>query len=104
MPRRNSDKNILPRDPDYRVDSLPIPIKAKITELENAICDLSWMGSQPPEHHASILEMVQTARYNLERTICTLLNRAAKEAAEEEEDEDEGFFLELVDDEEVDHG
>lgn len=59
----------------YEVDGLPPPIKAKITQFDQACQEYAFMGSQPPEDHEAIVHDYLQARYNLERTIKTLLER-----------------------------
>lgn len=63
-------------NPNYQTD-LPAPIKAKITQLENAHRALAFIGAKMPEDHEAIQEEYDVARYNLERTILTFIDRAA---------------------------
>lgn len=60
------------------VDGLPRPIKAKITQLINASREAAFAGSQPPEDRQAIREYQDVCRYNLERTIMTLLEKGWK--------------------------
>jgi len=62
----------IPRDDNCRT-VLASSIKAKITELENAAMEYALVGSADVEDREAILQAVQVARYNLERTILTLL-------------------------------
>ena len=61
-------------DPNYRV-KIPGPIKAMITRFEVAHQEFVFIGAKMPEDHASIEENYEVARYNLERTIKTYLDR-----------------------------
>ena len=62
----------IPRDHNCRTE-LASSIKAKITELENAAMEYAFVGSADVEDREAILQAAQVARYNLERTILTLL-------------------------------
>lgn len=60
----------------YYVDGVPSSIKAKITAFSQAAQDYAFIGSQPPEDHAEIEEEFHRARYNLELSVKTHLDRA----------------------------
>lgn len=61
-------------DYDHNLETdLPAPIKAMITRYGNAAQEYAFHGSQPPENHAAIIDDFKIARYNLERTILTML-------------------------------
>ena len=65
-------------DYDHNLETdLPPAIKAKITCYGNAAQEYAFHGAQPPEDHEGILNDFKVARYNLERTILTLLERGA---------------------------
>lgn len=66
------------QDPNYNVDGLPPSIKGKITSALKAAQDYAFLGAAPPEDHDAVVENLQVARYDLERTIMTHLERAAK--------------------------
>lgn len=55
--------------------SCPAPIKAKITAYMRAVEEFAFIGTQPPEDHDQITRDLKTARYNLEQTILTYLER-----------------------------
>lgn len=63
-------------NPNYQTD-LPAPIKAKITQFENAHRELVANDYCPAGSPADIQESYDVARYNLERTILTFIDRAA---------------------------
>lgn len=63
-------------NPNYQTD-LPAPIKAKITQFENAHAHLMALGSCPMHQYNEAQEGYDVARYNLERTILTFIDRAA---------------------------
>lgn len=74
MPRR------LPaRDQNYHVDGLPRSIKAKITEFGNAAAEYAFIGAAHPGDYETIEDNAQIARYDLERTIETVLERKDKQ-------------------------
>lgn len=54
---------------------LPTSIKAMITKYGNAARAYAWKGAAHPEDADAITEQFQIARYNLERTILTHLNK-----------------------------
>ena len=62
------------QDPNYFV-SIPPPIKAKITRLLTAAHDAAFVGAAHPGDMQQIKDDLHTARYNLERTIQTFLDR-----------------------------
>lgn len=59
----------------FTIDNLPNSIKARITALIRATEEHAWLGSQPIEDQEAIEEGLKIARYNLERTIVTVLNQ-----------------------------
>lgn len=61
-------------DPNLQTD-IPAPIKAKITQFKNATVDMAFVGMAMPEDRAQIEEYFEVARYDLERTIKTFLER-----------------------------
>lgn len=65
-----------------RVEGLPPSIRGKITALMNAAEEAAFAGSQPPESREEITTNLQWARYELERTIMTLLERKKAEGAQ----------------------
>lgn len=73
MPPKSKRRQV-PRDPNYRTDCPPA-IKAKITELENAVFEYGLQAGRWTRLEDEISE-AQTARYDLERTILTYLARA----------------------------
>ena len=56
----------------------PAPIKAKITAYMKAVQNHAWKGAQDPEDHAQIERDLQIARYNLEQTILTHIERVLR--------------------------
>lgn len=65
-------------DYDHNLETdLPPTIKAKITRYGNAAQEYAFTGAQPPENREAIQNDFKIARYNLERTILTLLERGA---------------------------
>lgn len=72
-----------PDRPDYDHNletSCPPVIKAKITAYGRAMRDYAWKGAQPPEDQEAIEEALKLARYDLERTILTVLQNQQKGA------------------------
>lgn len=69
----------IPEEPTYRT-SCPPEIKAKITALENAALDCAFAGSQHPDDADAIRADAQGARYCLEQTILTAIEKAVVEA------------------------
>ncbi|MDE4297142.1 hypothetical protein PXK56_18315 [Phaeobacter gallaeciensis] len=70
--------------PDYDPQletSLASAIKGKITAYGNAAQEYAFIGSKMPEDHEVIEENFKIARYNLERTILTHHDKAAKRFA-----------------------
>lgn len=70
-------KNI-PRNHNYHT-TCPAAVKAKITVLEKAAMDYAFAGSAPVDDRDAILEFVQVARYELERTVLTCIAAATRE-------------------------
>lgn len=62
-------------DPNYTVEGLPPSIKGKITQFYNAVTEYACIGTQDPEFRGDIKDALVEARYELERTIKTLLDR-----------------------------
>ena len=62
------------KNPNIQSD-LPAPIKAKVTQFANAVHDFAWRGAQHPEDAVAIEQTLMAARYNLERTIETYLEK-----------------------------
>jgi hypothetical protein len=60
----------------HRVDGIPKQVRAKVTELINASRELAFIGSLAPEERDDVRDSYLTAKYNLERTIKTYLDRA----------------------------
>lgn len=58
--------------------SCPAPIKAKITAYMKAVQDFAFKGTQDPKDHAQIVRDLASARYNLEQTILTYIEKASK--------------------------
>lgn len=65
-----------------RVEGLPPSIRGKITALMKAADEAAFAGSQPPEMREEITTNLQWARYELERTIVTLLDRKKAEGSQ----------------------
>ena len=68
-------------NPDYdhnSVTDLAPAIKAKITAYRKASEAYAFIGSQDPEDHESIIQTLQEARYDLQRTILTHLKKGTK--------------------------
>lgn len=55
--------------------SCPAQIKAKITAYMRAVEKFAFLGAQPPEDRDQIEQDLKFARYNLEQTILTHLER-----------------------------
>lgn len=72
----------IPQDHNYVTDC-PVPIKAKITQLENAAIDFALRGAAHPEDYDSIVEYAQVCRYELEQTINTIIDKRVKAALKE---------------------
>jgi hypothetical protein len=62
----------IPQDKNYRT-ACPEPIRAKITALENAIIDYAHAAGR-----YGTTEDAQAARYNLERTVLTCIEKMEK--------------------------
>lgn len=73
-----SRSRIPPRDPNYAVDGTPPAILGKITLLIDAAMTYAFRGSMAPDTADAAEEDLQIARYDLERTIKTVLSRGAK--------------------------
>ena len=67
MPKRATPRTEVPRW-----------VRAKITEFERAVREDAWKGSQHPEDHRAIEEQFENARYELEATIQTALDKVRK--------------------------
>jgi len=68
------------RDINYEVADLPPAIKGKVTEFAKACGEYAFIGtySEDQEICEAIETGFQVARYDLEKTIMTFLNRAKK--------------------------
>lgn len=75
----------IPQDHNYRT-ACPAAIRAKITALEHAAMDYAFKGAAHPADVDALTEAAQVARYNLERTILTFLERG-KNAEEHDQGE-----------------
>jgi hypothetical protein len=64
-----------PYDQNYVVQNLPPSVKGKITLVIQAAMDYSFIGAAHPDDFEAIEEALHVARYDLERTIQTVLNR-----------------------------
>jgi hypothetical protein len=69
-------KHPFPYDQNYVVDSLTPSIKAKITKLIDASKEYAFIGAAEVDDMEGIEEELHIARYNLERTILTLVKKA----------------------------
>ena len=67
--------NIPPRSQTLRVEGIPPAILAKITEYTRACFERAFIGAQEPDDHEAIEFFYENARYNLERTIKTELEK-----------------------------
>jgi len=68
------------RDINYQVEGLPPSIKGKITEFADACRSYAFKGSYDTYHAAEVEEAFHVARYDLERTIATHLEKAKGKA------------------------
>ena len=66
----------MPSEQEYRVEGLPPTIRAKMTEFFDVATDYAFRGSMDDAREAEVYESMGIAKYNLERTIKTLLDRA----------------------------
>ena len=66
----------LPDDPDYRVSGLPRQIRAKTTAYANAARQLAFISNYLPHERDAIRDRFLQARYDLEKTILTLINKS----------------------------
>lgn len=73
MPRRKLSR--LPDYPEYRVSGLPKQIRQKTTLLINASREYATIGMLPMEEREPCRRRLMQARYELEQTILTLLNK-----------------------------
>lgn len=64
------------RSRTLRVEGLPPSILGKITEYTAACYEMAFIGTQDAEDHPAIEEEYEMARYDLERTIQTELEKA----------------------------
>jgi hypothetical protein len=62
----------IPQDHNYRT-ACPASVKAKITELEKAVLDFARVGEDVLDPDGARLQAAQVARYNLERTVLSVL-------------------------------
>jgi hypothetical protein len=70
-------KHPFPYDQNFVVDSLSPSIKAKITKLIGASKEYAFIGAlTDSEEQDGVEEELHIARYNLERTILTLVKKA----------------------------
>lgn len=65
---------------EYHVEGVPPYILGKITQLQRASHEAAHAGSHMPEHASRIREYEHWCRYELERTIRTLLDRSERGA------------------------
>jgi hypothetical protein len=68
-----SKRHPFPYDRNYVVDGITPSIKAKITQLISASKEYAFIGAAEVEDREGIEEELHIARYNLERTILTVL-------------------------------
>lgn len=66
-------RNEIPQE--YRVEGIPPAILGKITEFQDAVHQYAFKGAADPLDYDDIIEQLCIARYNLERTIKTYLEK-----------------------------
>ena len=71
-------KQVPPVDPNYRVEGLPPSVRGKVTQFAEAAMDYAMIGAAHPLDMGGIEEQYHNCRYELERTIKTLLDREAR--------------------------
>lgn len=64
----------------YDLD-IPSSIKGKITELMTAANNAAFAGTMSPQNAVDARQSLETAKYNLQATIKTALEKARKGAA-----------------------
>jgi hypothetical protein len=69
----------IPQDPNYRT-ACPAAVKAKITELENAVMAYTLAIERHIFEHDEEMQAAQFRRYCLERTILTCIKEAVAAA------------------------
>lgn len=66
-------KSVPPVDPNYSVEGLPRSVKGKVTQFAQACMDYAFIGCAHPLDMDNIEECYHVCRYELERTVLTLL-------------------------------
>lgn len=71
-------KQVPPVDPNYRVEGLPPSVRGKVTQFAEACMDYALIGCAHPLDMDDIEEYYHICRYELERTVLTLIEREKK--------------------------
>lgn len=71
-------KSVPPSNLNYRVEGLPPSVRSKVTQFAQACMDYAFIGCAHPLDMDNIEEYYHISRYELERTVLTLIERERK--------------------------